>query len=51
MGFMGVGAALGASGLGVEITAAGLLLICSGPEETDVPVLPCGRLGYLADDI
>lgn len=45
MGFMGVGAALGTSGLWAEITAAGLLLLCSSPEETNVPVLPCGRLG------
>lgn len=44
MGFTGVGAALGTSALRAEITAAGFLLLCSGPEETNVPVLPCGRL-------
>lgn len=46
VGFTGVGAALGTSRLlKWEITAAGFLLLCSGPEETYVPVLPYGRLG------
>lgn len=45
VGFRGVGAALGTSGLWTEVTATGFPLLCSGPEESDVPVLPHGRLG------
>lgn len=46
---MGVGAALGASELGAEVTAADFILLTySGLKEKNMSVLPNGRLGYLA---
>lgn len=47
---MGVGAALGASGLRAAIIAADFIIpTYSGPQESDMSVLPNGRLGCFAD--